>query len=72
MKIQKADYTVPSDNFRFTYLNTYKSMDELKKYCKSWDITIRPEYNMKQIKFVIMDFYKDTPIKDIPMNTKPK
>ena len=71
-KIQKADYTVPSDNHRFTYLNTYKNMDHLKKYCDSWDISIRPEYNMKQIKFAIMDLYKDTPIEDIPINTKKK
>jgi len=74
-KIQKAPYEddrIPSDNFRFTYLNTYNNENKLRQYCKSWDIPIKPEYNTRQIKSAIMDFYKDTPIQDIPMIPKPK
>jgi len=74
-KIQKAPYEddrIPSDNFRFTYLNTYKNENKLRQYCKSWDIPIKPEYNTRQIKSAIMYFYKDTPIQDIPMIPKPK
>jgi len=72
-KIEKApyeDHRIPSDNFRFTYLNTYNNENKLRQYCKSWNIPIKPEYNRRQINSAIMDFYKDTHIKDIPMIPK--
>ena len=69
-KIQKTPHQVfiiPSHNVRFTYLNTHKNEKVLRKYCQDNKIPIKPEYNMKQIKIAIMNFYKHTPIKEIPL-----
>ena len=67
-KEPKRDKFIPQDNKRFTYLRTYKSINELRKYCKSHGIDIKTEYNMEHIKEVIMEFYKDTDELDIPWN----
>jgi len=67
-KIQKAPrkkYRVPSDNVDFIFLNTHNNEGILIKYCKKYNIPIKPEYNIDQIKLAIIKFYKDNPEKPI-------
>ena len=75
-KIKKTPpqvFIIPSDNFRFTYLNTHKNEKLLRKYCEDYGIPIQEKYNMREIKIAIMNFYKDTPALKIPWDSpKPK
>jgi DNA topoisomerase-1 len=69
-KAPRKNYIVPSDNVDFIFLNTHNNEGVLRAYCKSWDIPIKPEYNMDLIKRAIIKFYKDNPTKKIEMNPK--
>ena len=62
-KSDRQDIRIPDDKLyiRFKYLNTYKKEADLRNYCNKYGIRIEPKYNMKDIKMVIMEFYKDDP-----------
>ena len=67
-KIQKAprtNYIVPSDDVDFIFLNTHNNEGVLRTYCKKYEIPIKPEHNIDQIKLAIIKFYKDNPAKPI-------
>ena len=60
-KSDRQDIRIPDDKLymRFKYLNTYKTLKDLRNYCNKYGIGIEPKYNMKDIKMAIMEFYKD-------------
>ena len=64
----KKDIKISKENIRFTYLNTYGSEPDLRKYCKKHSIDIKGKKDKKEIKEAIMEFYKETPIHLIPIN----
>ena len=67
-KIQKhpnLDLIIQEDDVlykRFFYLNTYRNENDLRMYCRTNGIiAIKPEYNKREIKKAIIEFYKDKP-----------